>query len=532
MKYIIRRILKIHLILSGLALNAILIAILLLIGKYLYELKLPLSVLAERSVTRIEEKNAVLAGGITSGLDALGILNRNDYLYGAVYDINPDSADWKGWGATDSIVFSPQAYDAQGKPRILVRATRDSRDAGNYNPASGNTQTVRTADELVAAVSAAQPGDHILLAPGKYRIAHNIEIKQRGSQSRPITLSAERLGDARLVVENTQGFLVRAPFWIFENLEIRGNCAEHSTCEHAYHITGGAYGTVIRNNRLVDFNSMIKINGEAQSGRQVFPDFGLLESNSLYNHSVRDTDRPVTPVDIVGANGWIIRNNLIADFAKGRGDRTSYAGFAKGNASGTVFENNIIVCELRVPAKGSVRVGLSFGGGGTDISACRGNDCSAEHTRGSIRNNIIMHCPSDVGIYLNRAHEAEVYNNTLYNTVGIDVRFPESTAIIFNNIIGGRIHDRDGALSIRAANLITDYDTGLDNDIFHDWFQLPEAGNFTLLDGSAFINRGEMKDTLKHDFCGNTRSDGAIDIGAIEYADRDVCAPLKQFNRP
>lgn len=531
MTHIVRRILKVHLILSGLVLNAALIAILVLIGKYFYDLRLPFSVLVERSITRIEEKNAVLSSTITAGFNKLGILKPDNYLYGTVYHIDPDRMDWKGWGATGSILFSPQSYDSKGKPRISARTKNGKQTSGRYTSGIGETRFAGTLDQLLAAISAAQPGDRIVLSPGEYRITHNIEIKGRGTESRPITLAAEHLGDVRLIVESEQGFLVHSPYWVFENLEIHGNCTQQASCEHAYHIVGGAFGTVIRNNRLVDFNSMIKVNGETQSGRQVFPDFGLLESNSLYNHSVRDTDRPVTPIDIVGANEWVIRNNLIADFAKGRGDRISYAAFSKGNARGTVFESNIVVCQLRVPAKGSVRVGLSFGGGGTDTSACRGHGCTTEHSRGAIRNNIIMHCPSDVGIYLNRASEAEIYNNTLYNTVGIDVRFPESTALIFNNILSGRIHDRDGALSIRASNLVADFDPDLDNDVFHDWFQQPEAGNFNLLDGSKFVNQGEMKDSLKRDFCGNARSDGVIDIGAMEYTNRKVCSPLQDSSR-
>ncbi len=527
MANIIRSILRTHLILSGLILNIALIAVLVLLGKYFYDLRLPFSVLAERSITRIEEKNAMLSAGISAGFNALGILKPYSELYGEIYDIDPGKPDWKGWGANSSIRFSPQSYDGNGIPRIFPRRSGNDRGPQEYTPGIGETRTAGTTEQLVKAIAEAQPGDRILLLPGDYWIRSNIEITARGTENRPITLSAGHLGEARLMVESTQGFLVHSPYWVFENLEIRGDCTYHNDCEHAYHITGGAYGTVIRNNRLVDFNAMIKVNGELQSGRQVFPDFGLLESNTLYNRSVRDTDRPVTPIDIVGASGWVVRNNLIADFAKGMGDRTSYAAFSKGNARGTVFESNIVVCQLRVPAKGSVRVGLSFGGGGTDTAACRGNTCATEHSRGAIRNNIIMHCPTDVGIYLNKAKEAEVYNNTLYNTVGIDVRFPESTAVIFNNILSGRIHDRDGALSIRASNLVVDFDPDLDNDTFHDWFERPEAGNFNLLDGSEFINQGASKGDLKYDFCGNIRSDGAVDIGALEYTERNICSPLR-----
>ena len=57
-----------------------------------------------------------------------------------------------------------------------------------------------------------------------------------------------------------------------------------------------------------------------------FPDEGRIESNTLRNQGVRDTVAPVTPIDMVGVDGWLVRRNLIADFAKGRGDRMTRLG--------------------------------------------------------------------------------------------------------------------------------------------------------------------------------------------------------------
>jgi hypothetical protein len=54
----------------------------------------------------------------------------------------------------------------------------------------------------------------------------------------------------------------------------------------------------------------------------------------------------VTPIDLVAASGWKIAGNVIADFIKGQGDRTSFGAFAKGGAADTVFERNVVVCEL------------------------------------------------------------------------------------------------------------------------------------------------------------------------------------------
>lgn len=529
MTHVFRRLLKLHLIISGVLVNLAVAAALVFFWRTLYQLQLPLSVLAERAVMHLEGKSPALSERMNAGFSALGVLDAGSTLYGKVYHIDPGGKHWEGWGANSSVSFPLQSYDAGGRPIIVERNA--GRQHTQFAHSISKDHYVRDIEALSRAIDTAVPGDRIVLAPGEYHIRNNIEIRHGGAVDQPITLAAEQLGQVRLLVSSTQGFLVRAPYWVFDNLEIQGVCASDGACEHAYHIVGAGRGTVIRNNRLFDFNSMIKINGEMQSGRRQFPDNGLIESSSLYNRSVRDTDNPVTPIDIVAANGWVIRNSLVADFAKGRGDRTSYAAFAKGDASGTLFERNVVICQLNVYDGRDVRVGLSFGGGGTDRSACRDRRCSYEHSRGVIRNNVIMHCPSDVGIYLNKAHSTEIYNNTLYHTLGIDVRFPESTAVIFNNILSGRIDDRNGGLSIRKSNLIADFNNDLEGDVFHDWFQLPEAGNFNLVDGSEFVNRGQSGDELKYDFCGNLRKDNAVDIGAFEYSSARVCLPLGTLNR-
>ncbi len=523
----LRSLIRIHLLFSGVLFNIALIAVLLLVGKYFYELRLPFSVLVERSVIRLNEKNPALSSTVKAGFSTLGVLSPEEYLYGRLYRIDPASPDWRGWGARPDRVFAAQAYDESGKPMLPV-SFNPATEADNFDTGSGGSglHRVDSVSGLHAAIAAASPGERILIEPGDYDIKGNIEIRRPGRATRPIRLMAQTLGQVRLRVSAPQAFLVRAPYWVFDNLEIQGVCERHDACEHAYHIVGSARGTVIRNNRLFDFNAMVKVNGESEKGARVYPDLGLLESSSLFNRTVRDTGNPVTPVDIVGASGWQIRNNLIADFAKGRGDRISYAAFAKGGASDTLFERNLVVCQLRVPAGGDIRLGLSFGGGGTDASACRDRRCEAEHVRGTMRNNIIMHCPTDVGIYINKAKQTEIYNNTLYNTLGIDVRFPESTAVVFNNILSGRIHDRDGGLSVRATNLVSAFSRDLERDVFHRWFRLPEAGNFRLVDGEPIVDKGTAKADLRYDFCGNPRHDGAPDIGAMEYGQAPPCMPL------
>jgi len=321
--------------------------------------------------------------------------------------------------------------------------------AGSRNdaPVAGaHIVPVSTSAELVEAIARAHPGDVITLANGVYRFGGrpHLDAALPGRAGAPITVRAADPGTALLEFDMAEGFRVSAPYWRFENLHIRGVCAEQSACEHAFHIVGNGSGFVARNNTVVDFNAHFKINGENRD----FPDGGSIEGNTLVNSSVRDTDSPVTPIDIVGASNWRIAGNLIADFIKGQGDRTSYGAFAKGGAADTVFERNIVVCENALRALPGQRVGLSVGGGGSEQQYCRGSDCAVEHFRGAIRANLIVSC-SDDGIYVNRGDGISITHNTLIDTGGITVRFSRSDAAVVGNLIDGLLRAKDGG-RIRA----------------------------------------------------------------------------------
>jgi hypothetical protein len=100
------------------------------------------------------------------------------------------------------------------------------------------------------------------------------------------------------------------------------------------------------------------------------------------------------------------------------------------------------------------QVSMSFGGGGSPISLHR-YEAPCEHYRGILRNNII-HYGSDVGVYMNKAADFKIYNNTLWTANGfssIDVRFAESYGSIVNNICSDGYQLRDGGLATFATNL-------------------------------------------------------------------------------
>jgi hypothetical protein len=77
-----------------------------------------------------------------------------------------------------------------------------------------------------------------------------------------------------------------------------------------------------------------------------------------------------------------------------------------------------------------------------------------EQERGAIASNLIAYC-SDDGIYINRANGSYVAHNTLIDTAGISVRFPESVAKVEGNLVDGAIRIRDGAFISDTDNRVT-----------------------------------------------------------------------------
>lgn len=343
-----------------------------------------------------------------------------------------------GTGAWSGAILRWLDRGADGGPYPLPALTVGAQPTA-AGQAGNQGRTVMDVDEARLAFAQALAGDTITFAPGVYRVRGKIEARRPGVKGAPVVVRAARPGSVTIEFDSAEGFVVAAPFWRFENLAIRGICKVPEYCEHAFHVTGSGHGFAAVNNTISDFNAHFKINGD----RGGFPDDGLIANNSLSNGAVRKTTRPVTPIDLVAASGWNVRGNLITDFIKAGGDGVSYGAFAKGAATGTVFEGNVIVCEHLLRGHPGQRVGLSFGGGGTGKPYCRDGRCSAEHEGGTMRANLVASC-SDAGIYVNRGADSRILDNTLLDTAGVQVRYPESGARLDGNLVDGGLVTRDG----------------------------------------------------------------------------------------
>jgi len=371
-------------------------------------------------------------------------------------------------------------------------------------PATATT-VVHTVAELVDAVNAtAHGGDTtILLADGTYmlngeylRIAANgVTVRSRSGNRDQVVLDGN--------YQTTEIFQIVASNVTIADLRLQ------RALDHPIHVmaTAGSdvTGTLISNVHIVDPGQQaLKINPD--SARSHFVDNGriancLIELTDSGRDMVWDHNGSCYTggVDAHQAHNWIVEDNRIQGFWCSGGLAEHGIHFWSNSADTLVQRNLIIDCDR----------GIGFGLG------------SSGHSGGIIRNNMIYHGPdhshSDVGIGLESASGAQVYNNTIFHEHGypngIEYRFGASNNLtIVNNLCNRLIASRnDGTTTLLSHNI---------NNAAADWFTDVQSGDLHLrakrtgVTGAALNIAG-----LTEDYDMQTRPLGAgPDIGADEYS--------------
>lgn len=386
---------------------------------------------------------ALIAAAIAWTLESMALPPRQ---FGPLLESRLADSSLAGLGAWVASTFGPLD---RGAPTAALPALRVGAQTISVGPApSGSVVPVSSANNAVRALEHAQPGDVITFAPGTYRFHGRPYLAT--SSARGVTVRAGKPGSVTLEFALPGGFLVASPDWTFENLHIRGTCDTHAGCEHAFQVIGRGAGFIARNNTVTDFNTPFMI----EAAGIAYPDNGIIEHNTISNSSARDTAGAVAAIEVVAASNWTIRSNLVSDFAKARGARTSYGVLVRGGGKDNRIERNIVVCEQRLRSAPGLRIGVSLGGAGSVAAQCRDRRCTPEQVGGVINANLVASC-SDEGLQLHRAAASIVTHNTVLDTAGVSVQASESGADVHGNMIDGRIVARGGAALRADDNLDT-----------------------------------------------------------------------------
>jgi hypothetical protein len=121
----------------------------------------------------------------------------------------------------------------------------------------------------------------------------------------------------------------------------------------------------------------------------------------------------------------------------------------KGDSSHGLFKSNFVACRWQVPyfSELDLRIGLSFGGGGTGDRFCEKGLCKHEHTLGEMSDNVIVNCSQSASIYINDSSDITISKNVLIGSSGIEVS-KSKKVYVSNNFLNGKLRKRNESTSI------------------------------------------------------------------------------------
>lgn len=354
---------------------------------------------------------------------------------------------------------------------------------------------VDTVQELADAVAAANAGGPktILVADGTYTLgnmlwisAQNVTVRSASGNRAAVVLRGAGMTTGNV----THIFNVAGSGFSVRDMTLR------NVRNHAIQLQPDVDNVRIQNLHILDtFEQMVKV--AYVDGSPASSDDGLVEG-CLFEYSAGIGPQfYIGGIDAHRAKRWIVRNNTFRNIRSPSGSVAEHAIHFWSDSEDTLVERNrILTCDR----------GIGFGLGD------RG------HLRGIIRNNVLYHDSSggfaDVGIGLESAPGAQLYNNTVFHENSypnaIEYRFAETTGVLIaNNLTNRAIVRRDNA-SGSGTNNVTSAQAS--------WFVAPASGDVHLRTAvPAVVDQGMSISGLTGDFDGDFRPQGGgIDIGADE----------------
>lgn len=363
----------------------------------------------------------------------------------------------------------------------------------------GKTVEVSTAAELVNEVYYSSPGDTVLLEDGLYDLAETGTVVVRTDH---LTIRG-KTGNRESVIIQGWGMYADGHngFWVSANDVTIADLTVQNVRYHCIQADVNVDRLIVQNCILRDAGEQI-LKVPTSTGEN-YSDSGLVEG-CLFEYSACVGPRSyMGGIDVHRGKDWIVRDNVFRYIRSPGGSLSEHAIHFWNDSQGTLVERNLIInCDR----------GIGFGLG------------SSTHTGGVIRNNMIAHDGAplpdgstgfdDVGIGLESAPGAQVYNNTIffqhfYNA--IEYRFATTTGVtISNNLVNRAIQQRDGASAVLETNVLNAQST---------WFEDAASGDLHLAYGIPdVVDQGTTISDLEDDFDRDFRPHGqGMDIGADEF---------------
>ncbi|MFZ6028756.1 MAG: hypothetical protein ACOYYS_13655 [Chloroflexota bacterium] len=390
----------------------------------------------------------------------------------------------------------------------------------------GHIVHVSTVNELVDAVNGASSGDTILLADGNYALngaylrvdTPNVSVRSASGNREAVILDGN--------YQTTEIFQVVASNVTIADMTLR------EAYDHPIHIVTGEnshnLNALIYNVHIIDPGQQaIKIN-PASDG--YYNDNGVIACSHLELTTAgrvavweRNGSCYTGGVDMHQGRGWVIRDNLIEGFWCAQGLSEHGIHLWRG-CRDTIIERNVLNDNAR-----GIGLGLVTSGSGRTYpdNPCPSASGYVDDFGGVIRNNFISgndpgllasESHFDCGICLANACNAEVLHNTVYTAdpdttfSSIEWRFPNTQALITNNLVNDTMREREGASAVQSGNI---------SEAAANWFVDAASGDLHLAStATEALNRVTAPANVSDDVDGDPRPLGsASDVGADEYGD-------------
>jgi hypothetical protein len=374
-------------------------------------------------------------------------------------------------------------------------------------PAHGQVVRVRTADQLLEAVDALEPGGTILVEDGYYRLPrtlvldHKKNVAIRGASGDPAKVTLSGKGwDSGSPQNDDILHIARCEGVTIADLTF-ADCRSYGVKVEA---ENGPKDIRIYNCRFRDIG-VRALKGSAGTDPNVRAVNGSVRFCSFENTRVPPADwlfggDYISAIDMMALEDWTFSDNVFQNI-RGRNGGGRAAIFIWVRSRKVTVERNLIVnCDR----------GVAFGNPG-ESTANRPGERLVYVSDGIIQNNMIIGGP-DCGIELWHVDQIEVLHNSIWRpdenrNRGIRIGKGTIRTEILNNLIHGEI-TMDGGEAQLGNNL-----TG----ILEGYFVQPGSGNLALTaQAVGAIDKAEPLPEVPTDIRGRRRV-GNADFGAWEF---------------